>query len=150
MKGAGHKSLWVHLQEMSGTGTSVRADVWSPGLGVNGEISWVGMCECYFGDEEKVLKLITVMDAQLWIHGHWTICCAWVNYIACEFYHNKASTEDEKQFICAWDQLINGRVRDDFKPLSPWSMTRMFIVQLYSAGETTQSIRWGSKVSQIV
>lgn len=50
---------------MSRTGTSVRADVWSPGVGVNGEIRWVGVCQCYFGDEEKVLKLITVMDAQL-------------------------------------------------------------------------------------
>lgn len=35
------------------------------GVGVNGEIRWVGVCQCYFGDEEKVLKLITVMDAQL-------------------------------------------------------------------------------------
>lgn len=50
---------------MSRTGTSVGTDVWSPGVEVNGETRYVGMCECYFGDEEKVLKLITVMDAQL-------------------------------------------------------------------------------------
>ena len=54
-----------HLQEMSRTGTSVGADVWSPGVGVNGEIRWVGMCECYLGNEEKVLKLVTVTDSQL-------------------------------------------------------------------------------------
>lgn len=50
---------------MSRKGTSVGADVWSPGVEVNGETRCVGMCECNFGDEENVLKLITVMDAQL-------------------------------------------------------------------------------------
>lgn len=103
---------------------------------------WVGMCECYLGNEERFwnwlqwwMQTSEYTDTDLYA-GAWVNCTAWI-------YHNTATKDEKKSDVL--ERARKRRVRDYFKPLSQWSMNRAALFCRW----TTKSIRWGSKVSQI-